>query len=1016
MSKKVNLSKTFHLNIYHDSTKFPSDYEDYYPKNSAKVYNIYKDKDIYFIHATSAPYAITLKLGNKGDILMPRHSKENGAFTNIARIENNLKKLSSFKHITVNAYNSFAPNRKNKKLFALSAERLESFTPKKIKIEIEIVNNMLEFLKDKKRLIEFQVQQKGIKYSKIKEVITNYSENKSRNDYDDNEKILFYNLFLETPLSNKDKEKFKRWVKSSGRHSVTLYNSKEIDSNILEIVCDHYNEKNNCLVIKRYPGKEKLGRNKAIIPKSGYLSESINIDIILLNRQVQNCESFRDHKFILKEPFLNIETIKNVTHPTTAKWHHENLTIDQQKAVLTSLGTSPIVLVNGPPGTGKTTVILEIIYQLVLENKSVWVSSQTNLAIDNVLDRLYKDERIKPERRGGAEKIKNNLFYENPCADYIEIQYLEKLENFVIQYEKDKEILDDLQIKSDEYKSSEIDRNELQTTIKKIKTSINSLQAYAFLEWLDEPTRDLENVRNSVLKQLCNKLNEYCPFLPDTIGQYFWKQPIKVIITDLKHYIEELNRKLYHKEIDSSAFENFKSKLINLYPKEDSNSLDLVTLLKQKKEKEINLAKFNSINTIEKALEKEIYLASNKKKYQFYKELLNLESDTLKNSETNKDKSIRSQTYSKLQDSYLPNLIGATCNSKPYYLQIKSNKKLNLPLEEYDVVIVDEVSKLTTVEMFILVMLGKKLILIGDHHQLPPVFKEGRDLQYLESIIEESALDFDQFKERFRVYEQFLTQSKFEQMWKEITPEAKVSLTTQFRCHPDIMNIFNIFYKNDPEIRGLICGIHPDKRKHLFKTPWNPNMKNVVWIDSSSEKSEEKEIKPNNSTSTKNDYEVNIIEQALDDLYQEAERNELKKEVGVISLYGAQVKSLKDKLQKNISKYSEWLDVEINTVDDFQGKEKDITLVSMVRNPFYKESLRNNPFIKEYRRINVAMSRAKELLVIVGAIDVFLPVVINLNDKPVHVYRAILEDNREKMSIINGAEVLKNKGSNNDIA
>ena len=66
-------------------------------------------------------------------------------------------------------------------------------------------------------------------------------------------------------------------------------------------------------------------------------------------------------------------------------------------------------LLVGPPGTGKTTVIAEAIYQLVIRNKRVLVASQANLAVDNALERLISNPKIRAIRLGSAKKIDSSV-------------------------------------------------------------------------------------------------------------------------------------------------------------------------------------------------------------------------------------------------------------------------------------------------------------------------------------------------------------------------------------------------------------------------------------------------------------------------------------------------------------------------------------------------------------------------------------------------------------------------------
>ncbi|TCI58422.1 AAA domain-containing protein, partial [Exiguobacterium sp. SH0S2] len=70
-----------------------------------------------------------------------------------------------------------------------------------------------------------------------------------------------------------------------------------------------------------------------------------------------------------------------------------------------ALNCSDIYLIQGPPGTGKTTVISEIIQYLVNDNKKILLSSQTNLAVDNVLQRIGQKENVRAIRIGPKEKF-----------------------------------------------------------------------------------------------------------------------------------------------------------------------------------------------------------------------------------------------------------------------------------------------------------------------------------------------------------------------------------------------------------------------------------------------------------------------------------------------------------------------------------------------------------------------------------------------------------------------------------
>ncbi|SBT76955.1 dna2/nam7 helicase family member, putative [Plasmodium ovale] len=92
------------------------------------------------------------------------------------------------------------------------------------------------------------------------------------------------------------------------------------------------------------------------------------------------------------------------------EWGNKNLNNSQKKAVYHCLYSNDIFCVHGPPGTGKTTVLCEIIYQLVKKKKKILVTGPSNVSVDNVISKCV-DMNIKNIFRIGLKsKMKKELW------------------------------------------------------------------------------------------------------------------------------------------------------------------------------------------------------------------------------------------------------------------------------------------------------------------------------------------------------------------------------------------------------------------------------------------------------------------------------------------------------------------------------------------------------------------------------------------------------------------------------
>ena len=304
------------------------------------------------------------------------------------------------------------------------------------------------------------------------------------------------------------------------------------------------------------------------------------------------------------------------------------------------------------------------------------------------------------------------------------------------------------------------------------------------------------------------------------------------------------------------------------------------------------------------------------------------------------------------------NVIGTTCVAS-------ASKKFMDEYPEFDVVIIDEVSKATPPELLLPMLKGKKVILVGDHHQLPPLVGQ----ETMDELVDEQ-----KDPEVKREMKKLLNESLFERLFRTLPKQNKTMLSIQYRMHEKIMQTIAPFYKE--ENYQLQCGL-PDSdklRDHLLESSKITRDDHLLWLDTPNTPAFfENQVK--GGTSRYNEAELTIIQDTLLDIERATEKAKKeglmkpdeKKSVGVISFYGEQVKRVDRMIQQEIR--PKQLHCRTGSVDKFQGMEMDIIILSFVRN--HGEKSGDIGFAKDYRRLNVALSRAKELLIIVGSSEMF---------------------------------------------
>ncbi|MBN6068428.1 AAA family ATPase [Aggregatibacter actinomycetemcomitans] len=314
------------------------------------------------------------------------------------------------------------------------------------------------------------------------------------------------------------------------------------------------------------------------------------------------------------------------------------------------------------------------------------------------------------------------------------------------------------------------------------------------------------------------------------------------------------------------------------------------------------------------------------------------------------------------------NLVAITCNENEYTL---TNKKF----DGFDVVIIDEVSKATPLEMLLPLMRGKKAILVGDHRQLPPVFNEADGLTFEDEVEQNEAetseySDTDLTQENLRKYEKMVTASLFKELFEQAPESLRERLTIQFRMHPEIMNMINCFYEGQ-----LTCGNPDAERPHgLTFGDLLSEKDHLLWVDTSKNEQDERFSIDGNQGNT-NPIEAKMIARTLLEINRQLEAKGYgkgnKMKVGVVSFYQPQCRVIRDEIRKINKKELSFsaIEVEINTVIRYQGKEKPIILLSLVKNDGKDKNAYRSPRqnVARFEFINVAMSRAQNLLMVFGA-------------------------------------------------
>jgi ATP-dependent RNA/DNA helicase IGHMBP2 len=251
----------------------------------------------------------------------------------------------------------------------------------------------------------------------------------------------------------------------------------------------------------------------------------------------------------------------------------------------------------------------------------------------------------------------------------------------------------------------------------------------------------------------------------------------------------------------------------------------------------------------------------------------------------------------------------------------------------YKTVFIDEAGQALEPACWIPILRAERVIFAGDHFQLPPTIKS------------------------MEAAREGLAQTLFEKCIQQ-QPQTASMLQVQYRMHEDIMRFSSKYFYHDELIA------HETVQHHAIQKTGDEGepvpLLPIDFIDTAGCGFSEEQDKE--TLSRYNEEEAGLLIRELEKLIREVGAEEWNYTIGIITPYSAQVERLAKlaEVSEEISHLARF--VTINTVDAFQGQERDIIAISFVRSNDKSEV----GFLSDIRRTNVAMTRARKKLIMVG--------------------------------------------------